>query len=238
VSNVAEKIVPAEVPGSPTALTPMTMLDRAVASGASIETLERLIALRDRWDASEARKAFNEAVAAVKADIKPVVKNRTGHNSKRYADFSAIASAVDPLLAKHGLGYRFLTEQDQSIKVTCILFHRNGHSEQTTLAGPADTSGNKNAIQAIGSTLTYLQRYSLVQMLGIAVSDDDDGAAGGASEKLSAEDAQNLRDMLKAKGAPEDKFLKWAKVERIEDIPTAQYDACVTAVQNFKSKQP
>jgi len=156
-------------------LTPMDMVQQAVASGAGIEVLTKLMDLQERWEAGQARKAFDEAIAAAKSQIKPVVRNRTGHNDKRYADFSAYAREVDPVLAEHGLSYRFRTEQDGSIKVSCILSHKAGHSEENSLAAAADTSGNKNSIQAIGSTLTYLQRYTLTQALGLAASDDDDG---------------------------------------------------------------
>jgi hypothetical protein len=156
------------------AMTPMDMVQHAVSSGAGIDVLEKLLALQERWEANQGRKDFDEAIAAAKAEIKPVARNKTGHNAKKYADFAAYAREVDPVLARHGLSYRFRTEQDDRIKVTCILSHRGGHSETNTLAGPADSSGSKNAIQAIGSTLTYLQRYTLTQALGLAASDDDD----------------------------------------------------------------
>jgi hypothetical protein len=98
--------------------------------------------------------------------IAPIQRNAKGHNDKRYADFAAIAKVVDPILSRAWPVYRFRTAQGDRISVTCILSHNeDGHSEETTLSGPADASGSKNAIQAIGSTLTYLQRYSLVQML-------------------------------------------------------------------------
>jgi hypothetical protein len=128
--------------------TPMTMLEKAVSSGASLEMVEKLMALQERWEANQARKAFDEAIAAAKAEIKPVVRNATGHNSKKYADFSAIANAVDPIISKHGLSYRFRTNQTDRIAVTCVLSHKAGHYEETTLAGPADASGSKNAIPA------------------------------------------------------------------------------------------
>jgi hypothetical protein len=67
------------------------------------------MALGERWDNTQARKAFDMAIAAAKAEIPVVVKNATGHNSKRYADFAAIARAVDPVISKHGLSYRFRT---------------------------------------------------------------------------------------------------------------------------------
>jgi hypothetical protein len=169
-------------------ITPMEMLNTALTRGADISVLEKLMALQERWEANQARKAFDAAIAEAKGEIGPIVRNAKGHNDKRYADFSAIARTVDPILAKHGLTYRFRTEQTDRIHVTCILSHRDGHSETTTLAGPADNSGSKNAIQAIGSTLTYLQRYSLVQALGLAASNDDDGKSAAPTA-----DADELR---------------------------------------------
>lgn len=212
-------------------LTPMQMLDNAVASGASIEVLEKLMGLQERWEANQARKAFDNAIAAAKAELGPVGKNRMGHNNKRYADFAAIATAVDPVLSEHGLSYRFRTSQDERIHVTCVLSHREGHSEETTLAGPPDGSGSKNAIQAIGSTLTYLQRYSLMQALGIAASEDDDGVAGGAGEKISDEQCAELSELADEVGADKAKFCRYLKVASLAEIPANQYGRAVAALE-------
>jgi hypothetical protein len=227
--NAVEKIEPQ--PRAVAAVTPMDMLNRAVETGAGLEMVEKLMSLQERWETGQARKAFDRAIAAAKAKITPIQRNAKGHNDKRYADFAAIAKVVDPILSEHGLSYRFRTAQGDRISVTCILSHEDGHSEETTLTGPADTSGSKNAIQAIGSTLTYLQRYSLVQMLGLAAAADDDGKAGGNVETVTQKQADDLTDLIEAHGKNRAQFLKWAKVERFEDIPAAAYDACVKAIE-------
>ncbi len=220
----------------PVPATPMELLDRALVSGAAPETLEKLMALQERWEANQARKAFDEAVAEAKAEIKPISKNRTGHNSKRYADFAALASAVDPIISKHGLSYRFRTNQENGqIKVTCVLSHRAGHSEETTLEGPADTSGSKNAIQAIGSTLTYLQRYSLTQALGLAASDDDDGVAGG-TKTISEEQANDLHALAEEIGVDKAKFCEFMKVDSIESIAAKDHARAVQAMEAKRKK--
>jgi hypothetical protein len=224
-------IMPTDEPRAVAVMTPMDMIQRAVESGADIDMLEKLMGLQERWEAGNARKAFDEAISAAKLEIPPITRNAKGHNEKRYADFAAIASVVDPILGKHGLSYRFRTSQTDRISVTCILSHKAGHSEETTLVGPADTSGNKNAIQAIGSTLTYLQRYSLVQMLGLAAAQDDDGKAGGSGPAITQEQADELRDLLEANGKDRTKFLKWAKVNRIEDIGADLFQSCVEAIK-------
>jgi hypothetical protein len=222
---------PHTVPAPP--VNPMNLLQTAVANG-NLDLAEKLMGLQERWEANQSRKAFDEAISSAKAEIPPIERNATGHNSKKYADFAAIAAVVDPILSKHGLSYRFRTQQTDRIAVTCILSHKAGHSEETTLVGPADQSGNKNAIQAIGSTLTYLQRYSLVQMLGLAAARDDDGKAGAGKPTITQEQADEIRDALESNGKDRTKFLKWAKVERIEDIPADTYQSCLDAAK-FKA---
>lgn len=213
------------------ALTPMDMVQQAVQSGAGLDVVSKLMDLHERWEANQARKDFDEAIASAKAEIKPVTRNKTGHNSKKYADFAAYAREVDPVLAKFGLSYRFRTEQDERIKVTCILSHKNGHSETNTLAGPPDASGSKNAIQAIGSTLTYLQRYTLTQALGLAASDDDDGKAGGAGEPITNEHLMELRELIEATGSDVARFCKHLRVEQLSDLPDSRFGEAVAALK-------
>jgi len=215
-------------------MTPMDMLARAVQSGADLDMIEKLMNLQERWEGSNARKAFDAAIASAKAKIPPIERNATGHNDKRYADFSAIAKVVDPILSEFGLSYRFRTSQTDRISVTCILSHKDGHSEETTLAGPPDASGSKNAIQAIGSTLTYLQRYSLVQMLGLAAARDDDGK-GAAGGTISLEQVEKLLALADEVEADKEAFCRYFKIEGIAQLPAKDFDRAVSAL-NKKRK--
>lgn len=174
------------------ALTPMEILSSAVERGADVLVLEKLLGLQERWEHNQARKAFDEAMSAARAEIPTITKSREvdfttakGRTNYRYEDLASIADAVKPVLARHGLSYRFRTSSkpNEPVTVTCIVSHRLGYSEENTLSAARDESGNKNSIQAIGSAVTYLQRYTLKAALGLAVSNDDDGqAAGGASQ--------------------------------------------------------
>ena len=230
MSEAAKQVVTIEhEPTRSNAITPMEMLDRAVSSGAGIDTLTKLMDLQERWEKNQARKMFDEAIADAKAEIAPVVRNATGHNSKKYADFAAIARAVDPVITKHGLSYRFRTQQTDRIHVTCVLSHKAGHSEETTLAGPPDASGSKNAIQAIGSTLTYLQRYSLTQALGLAATDDDDGVTSTGA--ITDEQRNQLQSMIEKVGGDVATFCQWAKVESLAAMPAAQFGKARQALE-------
>lgn len=234
--NAVEKIEPQPEQRAVAAVTPMDMLNRAVESGAGLDMVEKLMSLQERWETGQARKAFDRAIAAAKAKITPIQRNAKGHNDKRYADFAAIAKVVDPILSKHGLSYRFRTAQGERISVTCILSHEDGHSEETTLSGPADASGSKNAIQAIGSTLTYLQRYSLVQMLGLAASNDDDGKAAADGGVISDDQAAELIALADEVGADKRAFCEYFKIDGIAMMAAKDFDRAKIALNKKRAK--
>jgi len=168
-------------PVSTDLVTPMSMLDRAVSSGASVEILEKLMGLQERWDTNQALRSYNDAIAKARAEIPVILKSneKTGQGgSYKYEDLGTIARIVDPILSKHGLSYRFKSESNGEVKVSCVISHKDGHSEENSLTSKPDTTGSKNAVQALGSTVTYLQRYTLKLALGIATSKDDDGSGG------------------------------------------------------------
>jgi hypothetical protein len=221
-----------------TPITPMAMLAQAIERGMPVETVDKLMALSERWDATQARKAFDMAIAAAKAEIPVVVKNAKGHNDKKYADFAAIARAVDPVISRHGLSYRFRTVQaDNKINVTCVLSHEAGHYEENTLVALADTSGNKNAIQSIGSTLTYLQRYSLVQALGIAASEDDDGKQAGAGETITDEQVFEINQLLMDTKSNLVLFLKKINLESLTEIRADKFADAMKLIRDTAAKR-
>lgn len=218
-------------PARQQAMTPGDMLSLAVERGSSVEIMTKLMDLRERWEAGQARKAFDAAVADAKAEIPTIAKNREGHNKTRYADFSAYAAVVDPIIAKHGLSYRFRTTQTDRISVSCILSHRDGHSEENTLSGPADKTGSKNEIQAIGSTLTYLQRYTLIQALGLAATNDDDAKQASMGATISDEQAMELRDLLEATDSDQQKFLAYVRADHLKDIQADKFAGLVAMLK-------
>lgn len=172
-----------------TDITPLNTYDRmisiALEKDADIEKLKELMDLKEKYEKGEAKKAYFSALSAFQSKIGPIIKKRQGHNSK-YADIDDIAQAIRPILAEAGLSYRFDQEQsDNEITVTCIATHALGHSERLPLKAISDTSGGKNAIQAMASTITYLRRYSLTGILGITTGNDDDD--GGKPDVTTGE---------------------------------------------------
>lgn len=234
-----------DAPRSLAPITPMDMLDRAVSQGANIDTLTKLMDLQERWEANQARKAFDAAMAAAKAEIPVILKNRTvdftGKTGVRthyqHEDLAEIARTVDPILAKHGLSYRYRTESPigAPVTVTCVVSHRDGHSEENTLCGPRDESGNKNPIQSVGSTITFLQRYTLKSSLGLAAAVDDDGHLSDASTDTTASISEAQRKELQAliENADADvvAFCQWARVDSVAEIPASMFGKAKQALE-------
>jgi hypothetical protein len=166
--------------------SPAALMLNALTRGASPEQIEKMMALQERWEANEARKAYNVAFAAFKAEAVRIIKNRAVTDGplkgKSYAELFSVVDAVTPALSRHGLSHSWRVTRDDKdwIEVTCTLTHSQGHTEAVSLGGPPDAGGAKNAIMARASTISYLQRYTLKAICGVAEGgEDDDGRAAG-----------------------------------------------------------
>jgi hypothetical protein len=226
-------------------LTPMDMLERAVSSNAGVEVISKLMDLQDRWQASHARRSFDEAMAAAKAEIPVIMKNREvdftsskGRTNYRHEDLAEIARTVDPILTKHGLSYRFRTtsQPNEPVSVTCIVSHRHGHSEENTLSAGRDESGNKNSIQAVGSTITYLQRYTLKAALGLAASNDDDGSASEKPAFITSDQLQRIIALADEVKADKERFCKYLKIGSLAEILASDFDHAMKLLEAKRSK--
>lgn len=175
--------------------TLLDIIDRASREKVDVGTLKELWAMNLEWEANEARKAFVEAMNKFKAKNVQLPRNKhvkvvPKDESKKGADYWHITldracEIIVPALNEVGISHRWEMEHDKEwIKCSCILTHKMGHKEKTTLAGCADNTGGKNSIQAIASTVTYLQRYTLLAATGLAaLNTDNDGAGSGVAEE-------------------------------------------------------
>lgn len=152
------------------------------------EAMGKVLDNYERFLAIQAKQAYDVALFELKRHIPPILKTKLakiesqkGNYSYRYPDLDKdVCDKLDPVLDAHGFGYRWKTRpSDQGVVMVCVLYHIQGHQEETDMPpAPADNSGGKNACQAVGSTLSYMQRYSLLMALGIAPKNvDDDGRA-------------------------------------------------------------
>ena len=174
-------------------VTPATLLSQAIDKNLDIDKLERLMAMQEKWEVKEAKKAFLQALSdfqyrcpALKKDksVGYGTKDGTGSVNYSYTPLGSIIDQIKDHLKDCGLSYRWETEDTNNrIKITCVLSHKAGHSETNSMEGAPDASGKKNPIQQRGSTITYLQRYTLIGALGIGTADTDNDGKSTGSEK-------------------------------------------------------
>lgn len=219
---------------APVVSSPIEAYQMLLSSGSSLENIEKMMELQARWEQMEAKKAYVQAMAAFKADPPKIVKDKTvGYNKTSYqhASLGNVTATINASLAKHGLSAAWATEQNQgAITVTCTITHNLGHSESTSLVAGADNTGAKNSIQAIGSTITYLQRYTLLALTGLATHDDDGMAS--CEPALSEKQLSQIIDMINATGTDEVKFLEWLQVESVDQIPCNMFNKAMTALKS------
>lgn len=172
----------------------LAVIERAARDpNVDIDKMERLLAMQERVRERDAIVAFNEALSDLQPKL-PVITERgkiivraKSANGQRdgeitqetaYALWEDINEAIRPLLHEHGFALTFKTGQapDGKLLVTGILKHRMGHQEEAALPLPHDSSGSKNAVQAIGSSLSYGKRYAAMQLLNITTRGEDDNA--------------------------------------------------------------
>ena len=225
--------------------TPQHLLEMAVQQNADVDKLEKLMALQERWEAAEAKKAYVAALNAFKANPPTLVKNRHvsfGKTSYDHATLDSIAETLGKSLSEHGLSFTWSTSQNEGlITVTCTLTHILGHSESTSLSASPDQSGGKNSIQAVGSTVTYLQRYTLRAITGTAEAGMDTDAMV-PKERITEDQALDIESKIKDNGLDMTKFLAWLnrsmKAESIRDIPKVAYQDVVRQIEaSIKHKE-
>lgn len=229
-----------------TTLAPATLLQTAVERGASMETLERLIALQERMESNEARKAYVVAVAEFKSNPPEIIKDRDNvQYGSRYSSLAGIVKAINPALSRHGLSARWDLSQDKTITVACVLSHVLGHSERVQLSGPPDESGKKNALQQIKSTVTYLEAATLLAITGLSSVDeaDDDGNCGDPEPAITAEQHSSLLDQIAAITATSElaalytkRLREFLKVEALESLPASKYANAIAQIEARKKK--
>lgn len=220
--------------------SPAEMIKMAVTGKADLDKLEKLLAIQERWDANEAKKAYHVAMAQFKANPPKIDKDKTvsfstttGKTSYDHASLANVTEKISEALSKCGLSASWKTQQNGNILVTCKITHVKGHSEETTLSAPADTSGSKNAIQAIGSTITYLERYTLLALTGLATYDqDDDGKATGAPiAYIDEKQIKQIKDLAVELNIDNKLFLDYMGIESLEKMPKSDFKKAMTAIE-------
>ena len=186
------------LPAESQATAMMQIISRAAADpSCDLDKMERLLGMKERIDKEENSRQFNADMASMQIEMPSVAERGSGHNIK-YATFEDINDVAKPIMSKYGFAVSFkVVETDRGVRVTGLLLHRSGHREETEMTFPSDTSGSKNAVQALGSSISYAKRYIMSAMLNITTrGEDDNGFAAVPDAIVSFSQAAELNALL------------------------------------------
>lgn len=220
----------------------MQVIGRAAADpNTDVDKLERLMAMYERIEANKARTAYAAALAQMQPELPVIrergaIKNGRGDVQSTYALWEDVNEDIKPVLQRHGFALSFRTETGDKVTVTGVLSHREGHSETTTITLPADTSGSKNAVQAVASSVSYGKRYTAGALLNFTSrGEDDDGQKAGAPPCITEDQVLEIEALITDVGADKPKFMTYLrqrlKVDSLEAIPAAAYKDVIRALE-------
>lgn len=215
----------------------ISMIQQAAQNPAiDVARIERMYEMYERAAARNARAAYDEALAEMQPKLPVVEKRGRGHNDVAYALWEDIAEAITRVTAQHGFSLTFRVNRNEGmVAVTAILAHRDGHREETTLSLPVDSSGSKNAVQAIGSSTSYGKRYTAGLLLNIITKGEDNDAASVATvAQVSEQQLQQLTETMETVGADLNGFLKYFKVAQLSDLKAADFPRAMAALNKKK----
>ncbi len=158
------------------------------------------------------------ALARAQAKMPPVHKTKTNpHFKKTYADLADVLAAVRPTLAAEGIAIVQpirITEHGAEL-VTALL--KGDERIESALPLPLDSKP-----QDMGSRLTYLRRFQLAALVGVAAEDDDDGNAAQAStsvpkRKMQAKVTETTAPANTDRPMPDGEALSFDQLVQIKD---------------------
>ena len=195
----------------------LTLIDKAIEKDIDVDKFAKLVDIVKMLENGKAKRDFYEALSNFQGEVPPIKKlSRAdmgyGKPKYNYAEFGEIVTTIQEPLKRHGLSYHFeignepvVTKGEKGediivefVAVTCTVAHKSGYEKNTTMSVQKDAGAGKSNVQAVGSTITYLKRYTLLALLGIGTADPDDDAVSTIPENQKFVDKKEDKSVLLA----------------------------------------
>jgi hypothetical protein len=160
------------------------LIASAVEKNLDVDKLERLIDMRNKELARQAKLDYDEHFAAMQLDYVPVSKTKAALDRDgkkvlyRYCPLEDILRVYQPIISRHGFSYRWSEEtiSPTEKRMWCVVAGF-GHEERSYVDIPIQAATSfTNSVQQRGSATTYGKRYSFVDAFGVIIDGEDDDA--------------------------------------------------------------
>lgn len=163
-----------------------------------------------------------QALAAFQQEV-PVIHEGSKGYAYTYASLGEILKTINPLLAKHNLGFTQLLD---GVNIKTIIFSTEVEATiESVCEIPNDvTLKSMNKFQVMGSAITYYRRYALSSALGL-VTDVDKDASGDQQPQAPKKSAiEKARPKVK----------QWITEEQFEKAKGFTADQLETVFDRFQ----
>lgn len=228
------------LPATPTAANFLAVISRAAMDpSVDPQKMHGLLDVQERMMAKQAELDFNGDFACLQADLPRITKDaKIQHNGKlisTYATYEKIDKVIRPLLIKHGFGLRFNSEPEPNGKgviITGTLSHRGGHSIVDRIPLGYDTSGAKNNVQGVGSTIAYGKRYLVGMLLNLVFEGEDDDGAKSGYQPITDNQASQIKDLIRETGTDTQRFLSMmvSGAKTVDEIALSDFNRVYNAL--------
>lgn len=233
-------LVQQTLPGMPEPANILDIVSRAASDpNIDVAKTEKLLEMYERIAARNAEVSFNTAMKSAQEEMPKILRNKENQQTNsRYADLERVNAVIVPVYTKHGFSLSFGTADCPMAghyRVTCLVSHVAGHSRAYQADIPADMTGlkgnaNKTATHGFGSTMSYGRRYLTLLVFNITLTNQDNDG-NQPQDTVTAEQIANIEALLTETASDKAKFLRYLKVESIEDIPAKNYSAVVKIIE-------
>jgi ERF superfamily len=216
------------------------ILQQAVQSNMSIDTIERLTALCERADAREAEHKFADAIAEFQRRCPQVKKRRVVekratksgamYGGYAYASLDDVDKVARPFLNELGISHSFDTKRKaDNIDVT-IRLRVGSYFEDRTYECPIPRELSASEPQKWAAAVSFAKRIAFCSSLGIVVTDEDDDAASVIAT-ISATQLVEMEALIQQTGTDIDRLLKYLGVESLDLCPAIKYGDAMSMLQ-------
>lgn len=184
--------------------TPEAMIMKAIDKGSSVDTIEKLLNLRERLNKEKAEIALREAMTKFQS-ICPIIKktkkvpNKDNKGTRyKYAPLEEIAKTIKPYMKECGLSYDVESSlvkigEDWFVQDKVTIYHTLGAFKSSTFSTPIDKDAYMTKQQTFGSADSFSIRYALRNALGLVTAGDDDDGEGGDNPEEQKKIAEAIK---------------------------------------------
>jgi len=180
------------------------LISEAIKTKVSVETMEKVLAMRRELKAEWAKEQFDVAMSNFQMDCPIIEKKKIVYEKNKkdirykYASLESIVDQAKSFISENGLSYSLnVLTKDNMLKVICIVKHISGHSENSEFTVPIGSENYMSDVQKYGARATFAKRYAFCNAFGILTGDEDTDGVDNSPEAVPVQEATEIKTVTR-----------------------------------------